>query len=86
MDVPISAVMLEALEPLAEAVGPVACVSTCSGTDEAAHEVVRRTSSLVEAMEGAAAGLAARRVGGTSVEAATAETFGVRGVQQRPGL
>lgn len=41
----------------------VACVSTCSGTDELAREVARRTGAAVEAMEGAAAGLSARRIG-----------------------
>lgn len=66
MSVAISPSLLEALEPVAEAIGTVACVSTCSGTDEAAREVVRRTDAIVEAMEGAAAGLAARRVGGAA--------------------
>jgi len=45
------------------AVGVVATVSTCSGTDRAAHETVRRTGAVVEAMEGAAVGLAALRAG-----------------------
>jgi futalosine hydrolase len=35
--------------------GPIATVSTCSGTDALAHQVASRTSALAEAMEGAAA-------------------------------
>lgn len=66
MGVEISASLLEALGPAAEAVGPVACVSMCSGTDGAAREIAARTSAIVEAMEGAAAGLATRRIGGAS--------------------
>lgn len=46
----------------AEVVGAIATVSTCSGTDELAHEVVRRTGARAEAMEGAAAGLIAWRL------------------------
>lgn len=46
----------------------VATVSTCSGTDARAHEVVRRTGAQVEAMEGAAAGLVAVRRGVRFVE------------------
>jgi len=34
--------------------GPIATVSTCSGTDGAAARVMERTGALVEAMEGAA--------------------------------
>lgn len=45
------------------AVGRIATVSTCSGTDAAAGEVVRRTGAIVEAMEGAAVGLVAHRLG-----------------------
>ena len=44
-------------------VGVVATVSTCSGTDRHADETVRRTGAIAEAMEGAAVGLAAWRVG-----------------------
>jgi futalosine hydrolase len=42
--------------------GAVATVSTCSGTNAAAEEVVRRTGAIVEAMEGAAVGLTVRRL------------------------
>ncbi len=37
-------------------IGPVATVSTCSGTEELAGKVVRRTGAIAEAMEGAAVG------------------------------
>jgi futalosine hydrolase len=53
---------LEALAPLADAVGPIATVSTCSGTDELAMEVVRRTGAVAEAMEGAAVAAAISRI------------------------
>lgn len=43
---------------------PVATVSTCSGTDAAARDIARRTGAAAEAMEGAAVGLAAWRIGG----------------------
>jgi futalosine hydrolase len=49
-------------------VGPVATVATCSGTDEAAAEVVRRTGAVAEAMEGAAVVHAARRLGVPAIE------------------
>ncbi len=45
------------------AAGPIATVSTCSGTDERAAEIVARTGALAEAMEGAAVGLVAHRFG-----------------------
>jgi futalosine hydrolase len=45
------------------ALGVIATVSTCSGTDELASAVARRTGARAEAMEGAAAGLAAFRLG-----------------------
>lgn len=48
---------------LADAEGVVATVSTCSGTDGAAAEVVRRTGAIVEAMEGAAVAAVAGRLG-----------------------
>lgn len=46
--------LLDLLRPLAEAVGPVATVSTCSGTDVLAREVAARTGAIAEGMEGAA--------------------------------
>lgn len=43
--------------------GIIATVSTCSGTDARAAAVAERTGAVVEAMEGAAVGLAAARSG-----------------------
>ncbi len=43
--------------------GPIATVSTCSGTDALAKEVVSRTGAIAEAMEGAAVGVVASRLG-----------------------
>lgn len=57
------ATLLAALRPLADAIGRIATVSTCSGTDAAAFEIARRTGGIAEAMEGAAIALVARRVG-----------------------
>lgn len=42
--------------------GPIATVSTCSGTDGLALTVVRRTGAWAEAMEGAAVGHAIHRI------------------------
>lgn len=56
-------VVLEALRPLADAVGACATVSACSGLDQAAEEITRRTRALAEDMESAAAALAAARLG-----------------------
>ncbi|MEQ8770127.1 MAG: futalosine hydrolase [Phycisphaerales bacterium] len=47
----------------ADASGPIATVSTCSGTDASAAEVVRRTGAIAEAMEGAAIAHALARLG-----------------------
>lgn len=51
-----------ALTRVVDVVGPVATVSTCSGRDALAQEIATRTRGVAEAMEGAAVGLAARRV------------------------
>lgn len=48
--------------------GPVATVATCSGTDEAAREVVRRSGAVAEAMEGAGVLHAAGLLGAPAVE------------------
>jgi len=45
--------------------GSIACVSMCSGTDEAASAVASRSGAIAEAMEGAAVALAASRVDAT---------------------
>lgn len=46
--------LLTALRPLADHVAPIATVSTCSGTDAAAHAIAARGHAVAEAMEGAA--------------------------------
>ena len=46
----------------ADHIGPIACVSSCSGTDSGASAVVERTGAIAEAMEGAAACLSAYRI------------------------
>jgi len=46
----------------ADHIGPVACVSSCSGTDRAARAVFERTGAIVEAMEGASVALSANRI------------------------
>ncbi len=51
------------LRALAGVTGPVATVSTCSGTDALAEGVRERTGALAEAMEGAAVGAVAARLG-----------------------
>ncbi|GJM17933.1 MAG: futalosine hydrolase [Phycisphaeraceae bacterium] len=55
---------LESLEQVADAAGPIATVSTCSGTDGAAAAVRGRTGAIAEAMEGAAIAQTLERVGG----------------------
>jgi futalosine hydrolase len=61
--IPIHAPWLPALSPLAARAGPIATVSTCSGTDTLAESVANRTGALAEAMEGAAIGHVAARLG-----------------------
>jgi futalosine hydrolase len=65
--VPVDPDLLDALAARFR-IGPVATVATCSGTDEAAAEIARRTGALAEAMEGAAVVHAARRLGHRAVE------------------
>ncbi|MBC7834116.1 MAG: futalosine hydrolase [Phycisphaerales bacterium] len=50
------------LAAAADVQGPIATVSTCSGTDELAALVRSRTGALAEAMEGAAVGQVVARV------------------------
>jgi futalosine hydrolase len=59
--VPVDAAMRSRLESRFTT-GRIATVATCSGTDGAAAEVVRRTAARAEAMEGAAVVHAARRL------------------------
>lgn len=63
MEFPADPALLEALRPLADSVGVIATVSTCSGTDALAREAAARTGAIAEAMEGAAVAHAAFRLG-----------------------
>jgi len=65
--VPVDA-RLAALAPASARRGSIATVATCSGTDAAANEVVRRTGAIAEAMEGAAVVHAALRLGVAAIE------------------
>lgn len=63
--------------------GAIATVATCSGSDAAAEEVVRRTTAIAEAMEGAAVVHAARRLGIPGLELrAISNTTGNRSAQR----
>ncbi len=63
--------------------GPIATVATCSGSDAAAAEVVRRTGAVAEAMEGAAVVHAGRRLRIPGLELrAISNTTGNRTSQQ----
>jgi len=55
--------LVAGLEGMIDVRGVVATVSAGAGTDEVASEVRRRTGSVAEAMEGAAVGLVAARLG-----------------------
>ncbi len=66
----------------ADRVGVIATVSTCSGTDAGAAIVARRTGAIAEAMEGAAIGHVAARLGIRSAEVrAISNTTGDRAGQ-----
>jgi futalosine hydrolase len=65
--VPVDEELLDALAGVF-AIGPIATVATCSGTDAAAMEVARRTGAIAEAMEGAAVVHAARRLHVPAIE------------------
>ena len=61
----------------------IATVAICSGTDEAANEVVKRTGAIVEAMEGAAVVHAATRLSIGAIELRViSNTTGDRNKQQ----
>lgn len=80
--VPVDEEMLDALA-CGFAIGPIATVATCSGTDAAANEVARRTVALAEAMEGAAVVHAARRLNVPAIELRTiSNTTGDRSCQE----
>ncbi len=55
--------LLDRLASLVSVTAPIATVSTCSGTDALARTVVERTWAVAEAMEGAALGQVAARLG-----------------------
>jgi futalosine hydrolase len=63
MQFPVDGRLVEALRPVADSVGVIATVSTCSGTDGLAREAAARTGAMAEGMEGAAAAHAAYRLG-----------------------
>ncbi len=65
------------------AVAPIATVATCSGADDLALTIAARTGALAEAMEGAAALHAARRLGTPAIELrAISNTTGDRSRQR----
>ena len=66
--VPLDPGLRNLLRPLSDREGPIATVSTCSGTDPLARTVSERTAALAEAMEGAAVALVARRLGSPAAE------------------
>jgi futalosine hydrolase len=71
------------LSPLGASRGPVATVSECAGTDARAAEIASRTGAFAEAMEGAAAGLVAARIGVPFAEVRViSNTTGDRGSQR----
>lgn len=59
--IPADATLLNLLRPLADVAGPIATVSTCSGTNALAAMVRERTGAIAEAMEGAAVAHVAAR-------------------------
>jgi futalosine hydrolase len=74
--------LLKRVGSLMDRVGPIATVSTCSGTDGLARTVVERTSAEAEAMEGAAVGQVALELGVPFVEIRViSNTTGDRGNQ-----
>ncbi len=81
--VPVDPGVLEVVRRVADVVGTIATVSTCSGTDARAAEVVKRTGGVAEGMEGAAVALAAHRLGVAMGEVRIiSNTTGDRGRQQ----
>jgi len=66
--IPATPVMLDRLGGLADHIGVIATVSSCSGTDGAARAIHARTGAIVEAMEGAGVGLACARLGAPFAE------------------
>ncbi|MDY7109433.1 MAG: futalosine hydrolase [Planctomycetota bacterium] len=80
--VPVDDALLDVLSASFR-IGPVATVATCSGTDDAAATIARRTDALAEAMEGAAVVHAARRLDVPAIELrAISNLTGDRSAQQ----
>lgn len=75
MAAPCDKRLVELLASSADARGPIATVSTCSGTDALARAVAQRTGAIAEAMEGAAVGLVAARLGVPFAELRTISNF-----------
>jgi futalosine hydrolase len=61
--IPADPGLMKVLRPVAGRAGPIATVSTCSGTHSRANAVQARTGALAEAMEGAAVAHVASRLG-----------------------
>jgi futalosine hydrolase len=81
--VPADPRLLELLRPQTDRAGRIATVSTCSGTEALAAQVVARTGAMAEAMEGAAVAHVAARLGVPCAEVrAISNTTGDR-VRQR---
>lgn len=82
--------LLATVTPYVHITGPIATVSTCSGTDNLAREIAHRTGAIAEAMEGAALAHIAHRLGAAFLELrAVSNTTGDRTGQQwaiRPAL
>jgi len=66
--VPISQPLLAILQPFVDTTGPIATVSTCSGTNTLANDIAARTGAIAEAMEGAAVAHVAHRLGVPAAE------------------
>lgn len=81
-DVEANPELLAALEPLGVP-GPIATVATCSGTNEAAASVAKRSAAIAEAMEGAAVLHVAAAFGIPAIELRTiSNTTGDRSQQR----
>lgn len=75
--------LLQFFGPLTDLAAAVATVSTCSGTDALAGAVASRTGAVAEAMEGAAVGHVASRLGVPFIEVRSiSNTTGNRGAQR----
>jgi futalosine hydrolase len=74
--------LVQSVRGCADASGPIATVSTCSGTDDLARAIASRTHALAESMEGAAVALVCKRAGVAMCEARAVSNFtGARAAQ-----